>query len=295
MKEEILKLRSYEKLDGRKDILKGFKHYSKLVDSVEIDISEFNTQVRDEKLGFNIDYLKLKQLPFKTMFFTETNELSTFMCLFVQTSRPAPLYELFMFDRRKPDRHLDYLGCIRIDLKEGDQDISYPEYVEMYTDHDESQYKVKTEEQKTLLEEVHEIDAKLLKVRHSIFDLNSELMEDFLYMTFCAITCINDNRLLHTETENLEEVDNQVLHIVGDETRIIKLTPGLNQSRYKLLNKRESPRFHNVRGHFRHYKNGKIVFVDSFPRGDKDKGIITSIYIPQTKEKDQMLYFSPLL
>jgi len=280
MKEEILKLKSYQKLNGRKDILRGFKHYTKLVNSVEIDISEFNHQVREQKLGFNIEYLQLKQLPFKTMLFVETTELSTFMCLFIQTSRPAPLYELYMFTYRPPHKGLDYLGLIRVDLKNGAQDLSYPEYVDQYKDHDESEYRITTDHQKNLLKEMHDIDDEIKELNHNIFGLNSELMTDFLYMTFCAITCINDNRVFYKDIENPEEIDNKVLEVIGDETRIIRLKPGMKQARYRLIHKRETPRLHSVRGHFRHYKNGKIVFIESFARGDESKGTVTSIYQP---------------
>jgi len=289
MKTEILNEKLFDLPNLKQDTLKAFKHYRDLIDSVEIDITEFIQSDLDlREVGYNLKYLEKKQVPFKTMLFTDIdkeNSLS-YVGLFKLTSRPNPLYELYIFDygvtHPKDKVPLGLLGRITIAFNNGKFEFTYPDYVEPKDIDAEPVSNKDSEEVQTLYKELISLREKEVLLAHRLFELNSTFMEDFLYYILCAITYINDNRVFYEGIENPEEIDNKVLELVGDETRIIKIKAGEIQARYKLMNKRGSPRFHNVRGYFKRFKkSGKIIFVESYGRGDRAKGIITSKYVPQ--------------
>jgi hypothetical protein len=287
MKTEILSNKFFTKPNGLTEPLIAFKQYYKLREAIEIDITEYSKANRDNsESGFSTKYFENKQMPFKNILFIDTDSLTQLHCLFTLTASPVPLYEFYFFNtlpddiRNSHKKPLEFIGQINMKFNGSEFKFIYPNYVELKQDSME-EYDISSEEAKSLAKQINELESEMEKLQREIFEINSKLMQDMLYQILCAITTINDNRILHQGTLSLEEIDNKVLEVIGDETRIVKIKPGLFQSRFKLLNKRGSPRYHSVRGHFRHYKNGNIVFVESFERGDKKKGIITSIYKPQ--------------
>jgi hypothetical protein len=81
-----------------------------------------------------------------------------------------------------------------------------------------------------------------------------------------------------TNNRHSEKLDN-VNHRGGIHT-IVKITPFKDQS-YDQNGEpmqREPHRLHDVRGHQRRYKSGKVVFVRAHQRGDERIGVVTKTY-----------------
>jgi len=103
--------------------------------------------------------------------------------------------------------------------------------------------------------------------------------DDFNQAVF-AIWYITQKKTIVNDIEFLPFVSNResVLN-PGDEEHFVVVRDKVIDRKYKLVNKRRTPKGHDVRGHQRHYKKtSETIWVGPHHRGDDNLGKVTTHY-----------------
>lgn len=292
LKEEFFKYRTYEIQRGDYattaplDIHPSIEFFKK---SVEIDITEYLKIYKPgDKVEVNNDILDKGYTPFDNMVFTCNQEeitdgkgdLNGFgrMIVFFRVNRHvgrSPSFVVDIFQRAQPD--------------EGPKRLVIYEDARFYSSRENGNVNF-VPKFHTILYEAGDVYKQYEKGTKTLDDVYASLEPGYLDIfkhsvslivgALGVMTYINESKVLRVKAKAPKYVDNFVIEATGDIVRRIKIKPGVYLQKYALLNKRETPREHGVRGYYKTV-NGKNIWVKSYKRGDPSKGIVTSILEPQ--------------
>lgn len=265
--------------------LKALKCYSHIKEAVEIDINSFIEVITgEEDIPYSPMLLYNAHIPFKHMLFigvysTSVKEYEVTALLSLVHNTPLKkIYEFHLFNEKKGFLNHDEHYTI---ICESNKQIDITQHRKEYLRENFNDIDLDDPFNKEIIKKMIDNENWVAEATIELYEHKKTLNVHFFNMCICAMTYMNQNQVLQTDILSPDLIDNDIVQITGNVTRTVFIKPGVQLNKFKLMNPRESPKEHMVRGHYKYYKTGKIIWVDSFKRGDASKGTVTQIYVPE--------------